>query len=208
MKKSTTYIILTFVGMTVLAVSVMIGIYLLTIDTITNNNKIKTKHLLEQVLPIPNNNQIIYNKLVITSNKQLPSTIPVIIYIIKTNQKLVGVIFHFATPSGYSGPIELLIGINADNTVSGVRVINHKETPGLGDKMETKNSDWIYSFNGRSINNQNSNQWAIKKDGGDFDAWTGASITPRAIVKAVAQALTYFKNHRDKILNDKSNSTN
>lgn len=101
---------------------------------------------------------------------------------------------------GYSGDIKLLIGILNDGSLSGVRVTEHKETPGLGDAIEVKKSDWILDFIGKSLSKPRPQRWAVTKDGGDFDALTGATITPRAVVKAVKNALLYFDEHRASLL--------
>ncbi|GAA0364635.1 electron transport complex subunit RsxG [Bowmanella denitrificans] len=93
------------------------------------------------------------------------------------------------TPDGYSGNIELLVGIDAQGKVTGVRAIKHQETPGLGDKIDVRISDWILSFNGKGLGNGDEKNWAVKKDGGQFDQFTGATITPRAVVGAVRDAL-------------------
>ncbi|QTF08428.1 electron transport complex subunit RsxG [Brenneria izadpanahii] len=106
----------------------------------------------------------------------------------------------FGAERGYSGIISLLIGINADGELTGVRTISHTETPGLGDKIELSHGDWILGFNGKSLQNTTEKQWAVKKDGGDFDAFTGATITPRAVVKSVHQTLLLFQRHRDELL--------
>lgn len=100
-------------------------------------------------------------------------------------------------PNGYSGPIKLLVAVRYDGTLGGVRVISHKETPGLGDKIEESRSDWVYSFNGKSLTNPGLKKWGVKRDGGVFDQFTGATVTPRAIVKAVKQTLLYVKDHKD-----------
>ncbi len=96
-------------------------------------------------------------------------------------------------PDGYSGPIKLLVAVRRDGTLSGVRVISHKETPGLGDKIETKKSDWILGFSGKSLNDPQVERWQVKRDGGDFDQFTGATITPRAIVRAVKKTLQFVQ---------------
>lgn len=103
---------------------------------------------------------------------------------------------------GYSGNIDLIMGIDRDGKLLGVRVIAHSETPGLGDKMETAKSDWIYSFDGRSLGDPVSAKWKVKKDGGVFDQFTGATITPRAIVKAVHEGLELFATHREAFLGE------
>lgn len=110
------------------------------------------------------------------------------------------VILPVVAPDGYSGRIDLLVGINADGSIAGVRSVNHRETPGLGDKIETAKSQWVLDFDGKSLSMPVQEQWAVKKDGGQFDQFTGATITPRAVVKAVYQALTYFDAHRASLL--------
>lgn len=92
-------------------------------------------------------------------------------------------------PDGYAGPIELLVGIDRGGRVLGVRVASHAETPGLGDPIELRRSDWILSFDGRSLGDPPPARWSVRRDGGDFDQFTGATITPRAVVAAVARAL-------------------
>jgi electron transport complex protein RnfG len=91
----------------------------------------------------------------------------------------------------------LLVGIHVDGSLSGVRVVAHRETPGLGDAIEEERSDWILGFTGKSLQNPSLQQWAVKKDGGAFDQLTGATITPRAVVKAVRQALLYYQDKKD-----------
>ncbi|MCG8428361.1 MAG: electron transport complex subunit RsxG [Chromatiales bacterium] len=109
--------------------------------------------------------------------------------------KPVAAVFTTTVPDGYSGPIKLLVAVNADKTLGGVRVISHKETPGLGDKIEEEKDDWIFSFKGKSLSNPNITRWKVKRDGGDFDQFTGATITPRSIVNAVKNTLLYYDNH-------------
>lgn len=113
---------------------------------------------------------------------------------------ITGIILPAVAPNGYSGPIRLLVGISSRGEVLGVRVTQHKETPGLGDKVELKKSNWVYGFDGKSLKNVQDAQWAVAKDGGEFDQFTGATITPRAVVKAVHGALVYFDEHRRKLL--------
>ena len=104
-----------------------------------------------------------------------------------------GAVLEATAPDGYGGNIALIVGVDMQGKVQGVRVVPpHNETPGLGDKIETKKSDWIYGFNGLSLGNPADAGWAVKKDGGQFDSFTGATITPRAVVEAVHRALQYF----------------
>ncbi|CAM3749988.1 electron transport complex subunit RsxG [Ectopseudomonas alcaliphila] len=109
-------------------------------------------------------------------------------------------ILPVTAPDGYSGAIHLLVGIFADGRLAGVRVLSHRETPGLGDKIELAKSDWVRSFEGKSLSNPGEERWAVKKDRGDFDQFAGATITPRAVVKAVHGALRYFDTHRAQLL--------
>jgi H+/Na+-translocating ferredoxin:NAD+ oxidoreductase subunit G len=102
--------------------------------------------------------------------------------------------------NGYAGEIELILGVDSDGKILGVRVLSHAETPGLGDKIEDRKSDWILGFDGRSLENTTSTQWRVKKDGGDFDQFTGATITPRGVVKAIHQGLEFYRQHRGELL--------
>ena len=92
---------------------------------------------------------------------------------------------------GYSGDIRLLVGVDKAGKLAGVRVLNHRETPGLGDKIELKKSDWVLSFNGRSLQDPTPENWAVTKDGGEFDTFTGATVTPRAVVESVRYAAVH-----------------
>ena len=100
---------------------------------------------------------------------------------------------------GYSGPIRLIVAIHADGTLAGTRVLTHRETPGLGDKIEAERSDWILGFAGRSLGKPPTSGWKVKRDGGVFDQFTGATITPRAVVRGVRSALEYYAAHRDEL---------
>jgi electron transport complex protein RnfG len=104
-------------------------------------------------------------------------------------------VLEAVAPDGYSGAIDLLIGVRADGTISGVRVTAHRETPGLGDRIEVAKSDWIERFAGRSLRNPARAHWQVRRDGGDFDQFAGATVTPRAIVRAVRRALDYLEQH-------------
>lgn len=115
-------------------------------------------------------------------------------------QDKVSAIILFTQSAGYSGDIAMLIAIKADGQLSGVRVLSHTETPGLGDKIEQAKSDWILGFSGLSLTNPDTTGWAVKKDGGQFDAFTGATITPRAVVKGVYETLQLFKANQNYFL--------
>ena len=122
------------------------------------------------------------------------------VFLAKKDARTTSLIFPWTAPDGYTAPIELLIAVGIDGELIGVRVLTHKETPGLGDKIELSKSDWILSFNEKSLSNTDTEAWNVKKDGGEFDQLTGATITPRAIVLAVYDALTFFETHQDQLL--------
>lgn len=140
-------------------------------------------------------NDIINDTLTVT-DKRLGGSDPVTIYRARKQGKPVSVIFTSIAPDGYNGKIKLLVAVNTDSTLAGVRVVTHKETPGLGDNIEENRSDWILDFTGKSLHNPEQPQWTVKRDGGAFDQFTGATITPRAVVKAVKNTLLYFQQHQ------------
>jgi len=151
---------------------------------------------LEQVLPSElHDNSLLHDvKAIAEDGKTTP------VYIARKQGAVTGVAFKFVANGGYSGPISLMMGVDKDGTVLGVRVVAHAETPGLGDKIERGKSDWILSFNQRSLENTLPERWRVKKDGGDFDQFAGATITPRAVVHGVEAGLKFFKQHRDELL--------
>jgi electron transport complex protein RnfG len=122
---------------------------------------------------------------------------PVTVYRARKGGREIAVVFTVVAPDGYSGAIRMLVGIRADGRLAGVRVVAHRETPGLGDKVEERKSDWIRGFDNRSLRDPKADGWAVKKDGGVFDQFTGATITPRAVVAAVHRALRYYASHRE-----------
>ena len=112
------------------------------------------------------------------------------VYSVLQREKEVSKVFEVTSLEGYSGSISMLVGVNLEDlSLRGVRIISHKETPGLGDKIETAKDDWIFQFTGKSLNNPSVEQWKVQKDGGAFDQFTGATITPRAVVNAVRESL-------------------
>lgn len=121
-------------------------------------------------------------------------------YVARRQGQPSGVILPLETPDGYSGTITLLVGIDIEGMITGVRVLDHAETPGLGDKIELRVSDWILGFNTRSLANTDTVLWQVKKDGGEFDQFVGATITPRAVVAAVHQALQFFERNKNALL--------
>lgn len=117
----------------------------------------------------------------------------------------VAVLIETTAPDGYSGDIDMVIAIDSSSTILGARVLSHKETPGLGDKIDIRISDWILDFNDVTYAPETASRWKVKKDGGQFDQFTGATITPRAVVKAIAKAANYVSENKDKLFDTPSN---
>ncbi len=148
------------------------------------------------------NNEILTDIITLPETEQLATKANTTVYRARNDGTPVAVVFTSIAPNGYSGTIKLLVGVYYDGTLAGVRVINHKETPGLGDKINEKKTDWILKFKGLSLTNPIESQWAVKKDGGEFDQFTGATITPRAVVTAVKKSLQYFEQNRDDLFKE------
>jgi len=162
---------------------------------------------LHQLVPADSHDNILLeDTLTIHDPALLGTDKPVTVYRARKAGKPVAIVISPIAPDGYSGIIKLLVGIDSNGILTGVRVVAHRETPGLGDGIEEDRSDWIFGFNDKSLGNPNLNRWHVKRDGGDFDQLTGATITPRAIVKAVKQCLLYFHQHKAALLADKDTS--
>jgi electron transport complex protein RnfG len=137
------------------------------------------------------------SKLVIPAPHDLPGADDAIVYRVYAADEPVAALFAVTARDGYSGPIRILLGIDVKGMVTGLRILEHRETPGLGDRIVSTRSDWVYQFDGRSLSDPVTEQWSIKRDGGEFDQLSGASVTPRAVIKAVRQTLLYFEANRD-----------
>ena len=142
------------------------------------------------------------SKIVLPPPHGLPGSDPAVIYRIYAGSEPVAALFVVSARDGYSGPIRLLVGVETSGEITGVQVLEHRETPGLGDRVESGKSDWAMQFNRRSLADPTLPGWQIRTDGGEFDQLTGASVTPRAIVKAVKETLLYFGEHREEIFAD------
>jgi len=149
------------------------------------------------------NNDIYQDCLTIT-DAELGTLIPQTVYLAKYNDKPVAAAMTNIAPDGYNGNIELIIALNYDGSISGVRALKHQETPGLGDKIELRKSNWVTNFIGKSIKDEKDSQWKVRKDGGMFDQFTGATITPRAVVKSVKKTALYFAKHKQELFTQTS----
>lgn len=153
--------------------------------------------LFRQIVPdTMHDNHLLNNIIKVSPSALLGNQEPIDIHIAKINNKTAAIILEAVAPDGYSGNIKLLIGIRADGTLSGVRVLSHKETPGLGDYIDVTRGNWIKSFDNESLAKTAPALWNVKKDDGKFDYMAGATITPRAVVKAIFKALRYAKENQ------------
>jgi Na+-translocating ferredoxin:NAD+ oxidoreductase subunit G len=154
--------------------------------------------LFRQIVPANmHDNDILKDTLTIAPTTLLGNTQPTIANRARVNNTPAAIILEAIAHDGYSGDIKLLIAIKYDGEISGVRVLTHKETPGLGDYIDIAKDDWIKLFDAESLTKTAPEKWKVKKDGGQFDYMAGATITPRAIVKAVHKALQYFEANKD-----------
>ena len=183
-------------------------VHLLTKDQIVFQEQQELLRNLNSIIVEDNYNNVIYQDCIILPNKALGTASPQKVYRARNNEKPIAAAITTIAPDGYNGNIELLIAINVNGSVSGVRSLKHQETPGLGDKIEIRKSDWIKSFTDKKLANDNDSRWLVKKDGGMFDQFTGATITPRAVVKAVKNTVIYFNKHQDKLFERASNCHN
>jgi electron transport complex protein RnfG len=172
----------------------------LTADRIEANRKAWLERSLQPALAgLFFDSAVTESMIIIPPPHELPGSEAAIIYRVYAAEDPVAALFVVSARDGYAGPIRILLGVAMDGTVTGVRILEHRETPGLGDKIETTKSDWVLQFNGLSLRDPASDKWAIRGDGGDFDQLTGASVTPRAIIKAIKATLIYFEANRDAV---------
>lgn len=170
--------------------------YLGTRDRIVQSEHERLLRQLNALVPAGRyNNDLAQDRLTLRI-PELDARDPVTVYRARQSGNPVAAILTAVAPDGYSGDIRLLIGIEADGRLAGVRVLEHRETPGLGDKIDLDRAEWILSFDGRSLSDPLPAQWTVRKDGGVFDQFAGATITPRAVVKAVRRALEYFRQNQ------------
>ncbi|NCV54205.1 MAG: electron transport complex subunit RsxG [Betaproteobacteria bacterium] len=172
-------------------------------NPIIEQNKIefKTKLLNEVLDGLDYDNDLIGTYIRIKPNELLKNKTEKYAYLAKKNNILQAVLIESIAPDGYSGEINILTAIRSDGEIIGTRIIDHKETPGLGDYIDQKKSSWISNFDGMSLNNRTDPDWRVKKDQGTFDYKAGATITPRAVIKSVKNTLLFYKENRE-LFND------
>ena len=187
----------------------LVGVtFIQTEDDIKFNEKLTLLRKLNNIIPAESyDNDLLLDTIIIKPSILLNTKEESLAYRARKNSQNVAVVFTSIAPSGYNGSIQLLVGVNADGTLSGVRVVKHRETPGLGDVVEISRSDWILGFNDKSLSKPNEKGWKVKRDGGVFDQFTGATITPRAVVNAVHDALLYFEKNQEMLFSVNTDQT-
>lgn len=176
----------------------MTGVYQITKEPIAKSEAAARIALFQQVVTHDRyDNEVLKDTVNIAPSDLLGNKKPTTANIARMGGEPVAIILEAIANDGYSGKIKLLVAINHDGTISGVRVIKHTETPGLGDYIDIAKSKWIKLFDGESLIKTSDSNWAVKKDGGAFDYMAGATITPRAVVKAVHKALQYFEENKE-----------
>lgn len=186
-------------GFAILGGAVVAWIQQETAPVIAENEQAALLRNLHSLVPPGTHDNDLAEDTIQVQDERLGTPEPVTVYRARQDGEPVTAILNVIAPDGYNGRINLLVAIRYSGELAGVRVINHRETPGLGDGIEADRSDWIHSFTGKSLDNPGPAGWAVKKDGGRFDQFTGATITPRAVVKAVHNALKYYADHREQL---------
>lgn len=187
-------------GLFAVATTLLIaGTYLLTRDSIAEARRQAEQRALLEIVPDHRHDNNMLDDTLTARAGELGLRQDKPVYVARRGPEAVAVILPVTAPDGYSGDIDLIVGVNRDGSVAGVRVLNHRETPGLGDKVELAKSDWVLGFNGRSLGDPPADAWQVRKDGGTFDQFTGATITPRAVVGATRRALQYARERHDRL---------
>ncbi len=192
----------------VLTTSLIAGTYLGTAERIAEEQRKAQEKALLEIVPLERHNNSMLDDFISVGPEAIGLGLKgdKKVYIARRSESVVAVIIPATAPDGYAGDIDIIVGINASGTVAGVRALSHKETPGLGDKVELKKSDWILGFNNTSLVEPPAAQWGVKKDRGAFDQFTGATITPRAVTAAIKRSLEYFQHNQKTLLAPRQNN--
>ena len=180
----------------IFCVAILSVVNQLTAPRISEQKLANKMAILAEVLPgVEINQALLHDCVMVTDEELLGRSEAQTMYRWRKDNELAAYVIAATAPAGYSGNIDLIVAIDPNGTVLGTRVLSHQETPGLGDKIESRRSPWILSFSGKSVTEDNAQQWAVRKDGGNFDQFTGATITPRALVNAVRNAVLFVQQH-------------
>ncbi len=190
---------LTLAGCVILAIAALSLVHQLTRERMEVARQQWLLQGLSAVLPEgPHDADPLSTRKLITA-VELGSVQPLPLYTVYRSGQPLAAVLSVIAPDGYNGNIQLLLGIHPDGQIIGARVTEHRETPGLGDDIDIHRSDWIRQFDGRSLQTDASQAWNVKKRGGGFDAMTGATITPQAVITAIHRALLWYQQHRDEV---------
>ncbi len=173
----------------------------LTKDQIKVQEQKQLLSVLNQVIPENMHDNALTQACTMVTSPDLGTLRAMPAYLATKNGEPTAIAIESIAPDGYNGEIKVITGIDNQGNILGTRVLNHQETPGLGDKIDLRVTDWILSFTGKQVTENNWNSWKVRKDGGDFDQFTGATITPRAVVKVVRNTVNYVNQSREDILN-------
>lgn len=177
----------------------------LTKDQIKQQEQAQLLSVLNQVIPHALHDNELFSSCTLVQAEELGTEKAMPAYIAKINGEPSAIAIEAIAPDGYNGAIKVIVGMKIDGTILGTRVLSHQETPGLGDKIDLRVSDWVLSFAGKQVTDSNLDRWKVRKDGGDFDQFTGATITPRAVVKSVKQAVQYVNQNNQALLSQPLN---
>lgn len=172
-------------------------IFKATEQPIADSQRAALLRSLHALVPRDIHDNDLFTDVIRVSDPLLGNKQPMRVFRARLKDKPVAVVIEAVATEGYSGNIFLLVALKHNGELLGVRVTRHRETPGLGDAVDEERSNWILGFTGRSLNNPSINGWRVKRDGGEFDQFTGATITPRAVVKAVFNVLQYYRAQGD-----------
>lgn len=191
----------------IVGTALLAATYLVTRPIIAETEKQAKLALIGQILPTSlYDNNILMDAALLPPAKELGNNDPAPVYRAIKDGKPSAAVLEVTAPDGYSGRIRMIVAIRADGEVSGVRVVTHNETPGLGDYIDIAKNSWIRVFENKSLTKYSDQDWKAKKDGGKFDYMAGATVTPRAVIKAVHKSLNYFTQNQNTIFSLPANN--
>lgn len=186
-------------GITAVASLLLYSVYVMSAPILAQHQQEALLRQLNSLVPADQYNNALAEDTLTVTVPELDLKAPVTIYRARQDNQAVASLLVVTAPNGYSGEIKLMVAVRADGRLAGVRVLAHKETPGLGDYIEDKRSPWVHQFVDKSLTDPSLSRWKVKKDGGIFTYNTGATITPRAIVSTVARTLTWVNENRERL---------
>lgn len=196
-EKKFSFILLPLLFIALAGTTLLIFTYYMTHNEIAENERAARLHILDSVMPLSYNNNF-YDDVIRIENTGISDRMhPLNVFRARHNDKPIGIVFIPVRAKGYSGNIDLIIGMDFDGTLLGVRALRHKESKGLGDQIDHTKSNWINLFTNLSLTNTPLTDWAVTEDGGKIDQISGATITSRGVIGAVRKSLEYYQTNRD-----------